>query len=338
VVQQFPPSDPAAASRGAGPSPRASRARARRRLAAVARRQHGIVTAGDVARSGISRGSLHRLVVGGYLTPRFPGVYAINGAPDSREARWYAAQVCGGPVAAISHRTAATVHALEHGLAVDAVHLLVPRSRPTVPPGLRLHEAPDLSSDELTRIGVLRVTSPARTLCDLAGELRSAPDAGHRLRAVTADVVRRGLADPARIREVLERRGRFPGRAGLRRVLEELSPLETRSRSELESTFVRVTSAGGVAPTALNHAVRDADGRRRVLDAVWLPTPVFAELDSQAHHGTWVDRNDDIRRENALALAGFSVCLRFTWQHLRDDPAWVVDTVRRALASVAPVG
>ena len=118
-------------------------------------------------------------------------------------------------------------------------------------------------------------------------------------------------------------------------MLDELSPLEPWSRSALESRFLTITSAAGVGPTAMNHPVTDGDGRRRVLDAVWLPTPVFAELDSQAHHGTWADRNDDLRRENALALSGFTVCLRFTWQHLHDDPRWVVDTVRRALVVAA---
>ncbi|MFP4235619.1 MAG: type IV toxin-antitoxin system AbiEi family antitoxin domain-containing protein [Nitriliruptoraceae bacterium] len=318
---------------------RTTRVQAHGRLAAIARRQHGIISTADAARAGVSRATLHRLVVDGYLDARFPGVYAISGAPDSPQARWYAAQLSVGRSGVLSHRTAATIHGLGHGLPLDAVHLLVPRARAaTKHRGFRLHEAPVLTGDEVARAGLLRVTSAARTLCDLAGELLGAPEGPATLRSVTSEVVRRGLADPARIRTVLGRRGRFPGRAELRRVLDELSPLEAWSRSELESRFLRVTTAGGVAPTAMNHPVRDGEGRRRVLDAVWLPSPVFAELDSQAHHGTWADRNDDIRRENALAVAGFTVCLRFTWQHVRDDPAWVVDTVRRALGSVGSAG
>jgi hypothetical protein len=297
-----------------------------------------VVTVAQAAEVGLGRPDLHRLVREGHLVPRFRGVYAVSGAPDSREARWFAAQAALGPRAVLSHRTAASVHGLEHALPADAVHLAVPHLRATTWSGIRLHRAPDLPDDQITRAGPLRVTSAARTLCDVAGELSSVRDGSDRLRAMVAETIRRGLAEPAAIRRALEHRARFPGRAALRRILDELSPLEPRARSELESRFLRITTRGGVAPTAMNHPVRDGEGRRRLLDAVWLPSPVYAELDSRLHHGTWADRNDDIRRDNALALVGFTIGLRFTWQHVQDDPAWVVDTIRRALATARPTG
>jgi hypothetical protein len=176
--------------------------------------------------------------------------------------------------------------------------------------------------------GPLRVTSVARTLCDLAGEL---VDPGC-LRVLTAAAVRQGEVEPAQLHAAVRRRGRFPGRAAVRRVLDELSPLEATTRGELESRFLRLATAAGLAPTAMNHPVVDADGNRRLLDAVWLPEGVFAELDSRLHHGTLVDWHDDQRRENALAIGGFTVCLRFSWWDIQHHPGLVVATLRRALA------
>jgi hypothetical protein len=295
-----------------------------------------VITVAQAAEVGLSRPDVHRLVRDGHLVARFRGVYAVSGAPDSREARWFAAQAALGPRAVLSHRTAASVFGLGHALPVDAVHLTVPHLRAASRPGIRLHAAPNLPDEQTTQVGPLRVTSVARTLCDVAGEVAGTSGGPDRLRGMVAEVVRRGLAEPEAIRSALEHRARFPGRAALRRILDELSPLEPRVRSELESRFLRITTRGGVAPTAMNHPVRDGQGRRRLLDAVWLPSPVYAELDSQLHHGTWADRNDDIRRDNALALAGYTIGLRFTWQHVHDDPAWVVDTIRRALVAVRP--
>lgn len=316
--------------------PTSARSERHRRLARLARRQFGVVSVRQAAELGLSRSDLHRLVRDGHLVPRYRGVYAVNGAPDSREARWFAAQAALGPRAVLSHRTAASVHGLEHGLPADAVHLAVRYLRAADRPGIRLHAVGDLPDHQIRRVGPLLVTAPARTLCDVAGELVGAKDGHERLRVMVADAVRRGLADPATIRAAVQQRARFAGRTALRRVLDELSPLEQRTRSELESRFLQITTRAGVAPTGMNHPVRDGQGRPRVLDAVWLPTPVYAELDSRLHHGTWADRNDDIRRDNALALAGFTVGLRFTWQHVEDDPTWVVETVRQALASCTP--
>src|SRR6056297_1268330 len=97
-------------------SPAAARAARYRDLARLARRQFGVVTVAQAEALGLHRTDLHRLMRAGHLVPRFRGVYAMSGAPDSREARWFAAQAALGPRAVLSHRTAASVHGLAHGL------------------------------------------------------------------------------------------------------------------------------------------------------------------------------------------------------------------------------
>lgn len=208
----------------------------------------------------------------------------------------------------------------------DGVHLTVTVRRPAVRRGIVVHRSASLEADGVTNVGPLRATSVTRTLCDLAAEVDE-----ERLRRLVAAAVRSGRASAGQLRAALARRRRFPGRTALRRIVDELSPLETLTRSELESLFVRITTAAGIPPTTLNVRVVDANGDVRYLDAVYLPEEVVIELDSLEHHGTLLDWHDDLRRENALALARTRVWLRFSYADLRDRPDEVVDTIRRAL-------
>ena len=296
-------------------------------LSRHARRQLGIVTTQQAVSVGIDHHRLASLLSRGVLVRRFRGVYAFRGAPDSREARWLAAQFAIGRSAALSHGTAAAAHGLPIDRHDGRIHVIVGRYSRAAPPGVVVHESPNVEVATALRHGGLRVTSVARTLCDVAAGM---PDAAS-LRQTVAAAVRSGQVTPDDVRREMELRRRFTGRAALRHVLEELSPLEAQARHELESLFLRVTTRGGVAPTAMNHRVTDADGRTRYLDAIWLPTGVYAELDSRRFHGTLVDWHDDQRRENAIGLAGFPICLRFSWWDLQRHPERVIETIRRAL-------
>jgi hypothetical protein len=322
--------DPLAQERGgrqAGDTLRARQRAAQQRLAKVSGRQFGVFTAAQARSAGIDGDALAELHDRGLVVRRARGIYAARAVPDSSESRWLVAQLRHGPSAALSHRTAAAVHGMSHGLTLDAVHLTVRGRSGSERPGCRLHRGVLAPGTEVVARGPFRVTSVARTLCDLAGELGDV----ERLRDLTAAAVRRGEVDAATLRAVLGLRKRFPGRAIVRRVVDELSPLEAMARGDLESRFLRLTTAAEIAPTALNHPVVDALGRRRLLDAVWLPEGVYAELDSRRHHGTLVDWHDDLRRENELAIAGFTCCLRFSWWDIHEHPAAVVDSLRRAL-------
>lgn len=301
------------------------------RLALVPRRQYGVVTTEQARVAGLSRDALASLVRSRVLVRRFRGVYAFQGTPDSREARWLAAQFAIGRRSVLSHGTAAAIHGIGRSALDGSVHLPVPRRSRTVPAGVVVHESPKIEVASVTRQGVLRVTSLPRTLCDLAGGISDR----EQLRHTVAAAVRSGDTDVRRIRDEIERRRTFAGRAALRHVVDELSPLESVSREELESLFLRLTTAAGVPPSSVNHRVVHADGRTRYLDVVWLPELVYAELDSRSFHGTLVDWHDDQRRENAVSLVGYGPCLRFSWWDLRHHASLVLDTIRRALAPAA---
>ncbi|MDP2712593.1 MAG: hypothetical protein Q8O56_15370 [Solirubrobacteraceae bacterium] len=77
-----------------------------------------------------------------------------------------------------------------------------PRDAPDPPPGVRIHYAPELHPDDVvTMPGGLRVTSPARTLVDLAevlprGELRATFERAREIGLLDIDAV---LASAARV-------------------------------------------------------------------------------------------------------------------------------------------
>lgn len=300
------------------------------RLAVVARRRFGVVTTQQLHDVGLGRTAVAGLCDRGLLVRRERGIYALTVVPDTREARWLVALEAAGPRAVLSHRTAASLHGLDHRLPLDEVHLLAPQRSKRERRGHVHHECKQLDRADVTTRGPFRVTTVPRTLCDLSGELGDSPE----LRRVVAAAVRAGGTDVPGIQAAIERRGRFAGRAGLRRVVAELSPLAAHAREELEARFLALTSAAGLSPTALNHHVVDANGRDRYLDAVWLPERVYAELDSRRFHGTLVDWHDDLRRENAVAIAGWRLCLRFSWWDIVEHPDEVVASVAAALESV----
>ena len=300
---------------------------ARLRLARTCRRQFGVFTLQQAAAAGVARSTVYTGVELGIFLKLWPGVFAVAAAPDCRERRWIAAQLLLGRDAALSHRTAAEIHGLEPRLPDDGIHLTVSMRRPKTRPGIVVHRSSTLHDDGVVGVGALRTTSTARTLCDLAAALDA--DA---LRRLVAAAVRAGSTTPALLRQTLARRQHFPGRGTLRVVVDELSPLETMSRSELESLFLRITSRAGIPPTAMNMRVVDAEGVTRWLDAVYLPEGVLIELDSREHHGTLLDWHDDLRRENTLTLVGYPIGLRFSYADLREHPDEVVATIRRALA------
>jgi hypothetical protein len=303
------------------------RCRAERRLAAICRRQLGVFSVQQAVACGVTSGTVYRRRAQGRYELRRPGVMAVAGAPDTREARLVAAMLLCGGDAVLARTTAADLHGLEHGCAADGIHVLV-RSRTFVPqPELTVHRSSKLTAaDVVGGPGTLRMTSVAWTLLDLAGLVDA-----ERLRRLVSAGVRAGGTNADGLRALLDRRRRFPGRAAMRRILDELSPLEPVSRSELESLFLRVTTAAGLPPTEMNLEVLDAWDGRRAIDAVYLPERLPIELDSREHHGTLLDWNDDLRRENALALVGWRTPLRFTYADLRDRPLEVVEVVRAAL-------
>jgi predicted transcriptional regulator of viral defense system len=135
------------------------------RLARLAAPQHGVVTIAQLLAAGLDRNAIKYRRRVGRLHLLHRGVYAVGHRPPSPLAAAIAAVLACGPDAVLSHRSAA------------ALWRIVPRW-PTTPevttpskhrrPGIHVHRSPHA---ETTIHYGIRVTTPARTLVDLADVL-----------------------------------------------------------------------------------------------------------------------------------------------------------------------
>ncbi len=301
-------------------------------LAALMRRQFGTCSRAQALACGIPDRTITNRLRSGRWRPLLPGVMAEAGTPDRWELRAMAALLAVGGEAVLARQSAARLHGLDlpPGVSPDLAVLVHNRTFPVLPEGITVHRTRRLPwSDVAGRTG-LPVTTPARTICDLAGQV--GPIA---LRRTVADAVRQGLTTADELRSTVGGLGRIPGKRHLLEVCDELSPLEADCRSEVESAFLRLATRVGLPPTAMNHSIVDVHGHPRFIDAVYLPHHVPVELDSRAHHGTGVDWNDDLRRANAIVVTGWEPFLRFSWWDVRARPGQVVDILRAALARAA---
>jgi hypothetical protein len=100
--------------------------------------------------------------------------------------------------------------------------------------------------------------------------------------------------------------------------------------SPMESVLRWLIHEAGLPAPVLQHVVRDADDRflGRV-DLAWPDQRVLVEFDGNVHRERRVFV-DDVRRQNDLVLAGWTV-LRFTSADVLGRPEQVVAIIRTAL-------
>ena len=276
----------------------------------------------------MSRQSVWRRVQWGWYESLPRQVYRDVAVPMTDRTRWFAAALGIGRGAVVACHSACQAYGLGSAIRDSTVHVVVKCTCPHPTTGVTVHRSLTLRPGHVTTIAGLPVTTMARTLCDVAGRVGPI-----RLRRLLAEAVRRGLTDPMDLRATMNDVGKFRGKVALGDLLDELSPLQAVTASALESEFLHLMSEAGLAPTAVNHPVVDAEGTTRFIDAVYLPERLPIELDSHLAHGSLLDWNDDTRRENRIVLTGWRAFLRFNWADVTRHGAAVVDTVRRALAA-----
>lgn len=287
-----------------------------RAVAALAERQYGVVSRAQLLELGVGPSSIGRRLAHRRLHRLHNGVYALGHRTLTREARWLAAVLAGGPGAVLSHRSAATLWGI----------LPVPGRRPEVTVGAGRHGGSDvdvhrcaLERDERAAVDRIPVTTVSRTLLDLAAVV--APD--HLERALR-EAEARHLGDATSLRGLLARYPRRRGTATLRRILAADHVGDGITRSVLEDRFLALVDKAALPRPKLNHHV-DAAGRLLECDCVWRPQRLVVELDGHATHGRRTAFESDRARDRALAAAGWRV-VRVTWRQLLGEaPALTAD-------------
>jgi hypothetical protein len=292
------------------------------RVARVAAEHWGVVSLEELRACGLSYRAVQRRVRAGRLHPLHRGVYAVGHPNPPLEGRFLAAVKACGPHAVLSHRSAAALWGI---LAWDDRHpdVMVPGSAPRAHRGLRVHRSTRLGAAEIARHQGIPVTSPARTLVDLA-----APLPPHALRRVARQALVLRLTSPGDIARALNQAGRRHGATKLAAII-AAGPVPTRS--ELEDVVLDLILRGGLEPPDVNVPL-ELPGRRVIPDFRWPAQRLVVEADGAAFHDNGIAREADAERQALLERHGERV-LRVTWRQAIEQPA---ETLARLRAAGAP--
>ena len=244
-------------------------------------------------------------------------MYAVGHRDLGARGRRWAAVLAYAPDGVLSDRTAAAAYGWVSG--GGTLHVTVPPTGRRPRDGVRLHRR-RLASDETTRLDGLPITTPARTLLDLAITL-PAP----RLITVISRAEQQRLLDFADLHALLRRHRGRAGAAAMRAALARYGgPRDTRS--ELEDLIAELCDRHRLERPEHNVVI---EGFTR--DFAWPAGRLVVEGDSFTWHRTPTALDADRERDLTLVLSGWRA-LRFTHHQVTRRPAWVGAAIRAALA------
>ena len=273
----------------------------------LAGRQYGVVSRSQLLAMGIGVGAIQTRVRKHYLHRLHRGVYAVGHLALVPLAREMAAVLACGLTAAISHRSAALVWYLLPAIddADIDVTVMTGKGRRA---GLRIHQTTRLSPQDIRHLRGLPVTTPSRTIIDLAECVTD-----RELERAVHEAITRRLVNARRLRAELDQ---YRGRRGisrLKQLLDNDGP-STLTRSEAEERFLALVRSAGLPAPEVNVLVQ---GHR--VDFLWRDQGLVVEVDGFQFHSTREAFERDRRRDAELQRAGLRV-LRVTWRQVVDSP------------------
>lgn len=294
--------------------------------------QHGVVARRQLIDLGASpKWVEHRLRIGRLHRTPYRGVYAVGRPALTTAGRWMAAVLACGPNAWLSHISAAELWRIVresrwHPVPTTPIHVSVGANAVRHTAGIRTHRTRSLAGADVTVHDGIPVTTPIRTLIDLATVLEP-----ERLEAAVNEACVLDLTDPDSLRAELERRRGQRGVPALRALLERDTFRLTDS--ELERRFLRIVRRAGLP---LPETQRKLAGR---VDFHWPQLDLVAETDGWRYHRTPAQQARDNRRMQAHLRAGRSA-VRFSHHEIRYEAGRVERTLvavaRRLLSSSRP--
>jgi very-short-patch-repair endonuclease len=285
------------------------------------RRQHGVVTRAQLLDLGLTRAGISHRIRIGRLHPLHRGVFRAGTPEVSQFGRWIAAVLACGPNALLSHQSAAELWGIR-SLQGGPIHVSVPIERKPRVRGVRVHRRGKLTARDERLRRAIPVTSPVRTLADVADSISA-----KQLEAVVNAADKLDLVDPERLRqELVELRGQR-GVPALVRLLDRR--VFRLTDSELERRFLALVRSAGLPQPATRQVV---NGFR--VDFHWPDLGLVIETDGLRYHRTPSQQVRDRLRDQAHAAAGLTT-LRFTHAQVHFEPHEVVDVLARVIGRLA---
>jgi hypothetical protein len=291
-------------------------------IAAIADRQGGVISRRQLAALGLSGSAIDRRTRAGRLHRVHRGTYSVGHRVLGVVGRNWAAVLACGPSAVLSHRSAGAAWEIRAS-ASGSIDITVAPTGRVKRPGIRLHWRRSIPREEVTGLDGLPITTPARTLLDLAATgLR-----GRRLEAALdrAELLR--LLDFDQLQQLLARYPGRPGTRALNAVLSRYVAGTVDTRSVLEELVLELCDAHGLPRPHVNSVIEG-----KVRDFFWPRSRLVVEADSYTWHRSPSALDDDRERDVTLVLAGYR-SLRFTWEQVTRRRSYVAGAILNALVA-----
>jgi hypothetical protein len=290
----------------------------------LARAQHGVVSRAQLLALGFSAKAIRHRVAVGRLFPLWAGVYGVGHRDLARKGRWMAAILACGDGACLSHRSAGALYGIceeRNGV----IEVSVPRPGKINRPGIKVHRRPSLPSRDVGTLNRIPITSPVRTMIDLATE--QGPET--LLRTIN-EADKRDVICAEDLREELDAYAGQPGVRPLRTLLDR--DTFVLSDEELERLFLPLAREAGLPLPMTKQMVNGFE-----VDFYWPDLKFVVETDGLRYHRTPFAQARDARRDQAHTAAGFTR-LRFSHHQVKYEPDYVLRILSETTSRLNPSG
>jgi very-short-patch-repair endonuclease len=295
-------------------------------LYALAAQQQSLFTTAQASTCGVSRKVLRAWARSGRVVPIHVGVWALNGVAPSPERAACAALLAHGSQhsPALCRRSAAWVWEIP-GHPLEPIRLIRARGEHHPSAGTA-HTSRTLDERDLTVRRGLRLTTPTRTIFDLAGSQHPA-----RTRRDLNDLTSRGLVSLELLDDTLvrlARKGR-PGITIMRQLIEELRELGVPAGSSLELRVEELFPLAGLRGMHRQVEIGDDSSIIARVDFADLELGLVVEVDSDRFHHGLIDRQLDAAKTARLEALGLTV-IRIAEREVWHDRSALVARLRHA--------
>ncbi|MGH3154115.1 MAG: hypothetical protein ACRDOB_25780 [Streptosporangiaceae bacterium] len=293
-------------------------------LTAIVASQYHVISRSQVLASGMTKRALeHRLRAGGPWQRLLPGVFlAVTGTPTS-EQRNIAALLYAGAGSLLTGSAALRLWDVRAPY-TSTVDVLIPESKQRKSAAfVRVHPTLRMPKEVFTA-GPLRIVPVARAVGDATRSLASLAD----VRALVAAAVQQRKCTPEMLAAELEA-GPVQRSALLRIAVADVC---TGIRSSPEADLKDLIRRAKLPPPQFNPRLYADDVFLASPDAWWNDAGLAAEADSQEYHLSPQDHERTLARDARMRAHGINV-LHFTPRQIRTQPAYVVATIKAALAA-----
>ena len=299
----------------------------------LVREQAGVISREQLLSVGLSSQQIHRKVADGVLVRLLPRTFRHASCPDSWLQRLWAAHLWARGQAIISHEAAGAFWKLD-GCPSGPVSVIWTRGLQSPAEHIRIHRVAQIPPHHVTRTRGLAVTTPTRTIMDLAAVLTE-----ENLEAALDCALRRGSTSLRRLGMELARcsgRGQR-GRKALKAMLHERSPDYAPTHSMLESRFRRLLKRHRLPLPAQQYIVRRLHGGFARVDFFYPEQGLVIEVDGYSSHGNRQAWQHDLQRQNDLVIAGLKV-LRYSWWDVCNEELDIAHSLKSFFSPSLPLG